>query len=229
MWTHYYYAILIFRVCLRQFFSSYLSTITASQMEQALQCCRNKWHTHTHRIKISTVRNELKQQKLTDIFISNSNRKQKSSMPSDERFILARWLILWIAKDLLPLPMVEYRGFNDFWVSHHLSIPLPSRPTVAIAALDDMYDCLSINKICTNGGKKNHLFNHILSGRFFMLWILFYIIVFSPVHCAMTFDSYCDKVHHRAYNTYTFHQVDDDWNLKSRVLKTSLSDSPHTA
>lgn len=49
------------------------------------------------------------------------------------------------------------------------------------------------------------------------------------VHCAMTFDSYCDKVHHRAYSTYTFHQVDGDWNLKSRVLKTGLSDTPHTA
>lgn len=45
----------------------------------------------------------------------------------------------------------------------------------------------------------------------------------------MTFDSYCDKVHHRAYSTYTFHQIGDDWSLKSRVLKTSLSDSPHTA
>lgn len=45
----------------------------------------------------------------------------------------------------------------------------------------------------------------------------------------MTFDSYCDKVHHRAYTTYTFHQIDNEWHLKSRVLKTSLSESSHTA
>lgn len=82
-------------------------------------------------------------------------------MPSDERFILARRLILWFAKDLVSLSTVECKGFNDFWNSLHLRIPLPSRPTVAIGALDDMYDCMKkelISKICTNGGKNNDFY-----------------------------------------------------------------------
>lgn len=60
---------------------------------------------------------------------------------------------------------------------------------------------------------------------------IFYItnLYFLSVHCAMTFDSYCDKVHHRSYNTYTLHQIDDNWKLNSRVLKTSLMESSHTA
>lgn len=45
----------------------------------------------------------------------------------------------------------------------------------------------------------------------------------------MTFDSYCDKIHHRSYNTYTFHHIDEEWDLKSRVLKTSLMELSHTA
>lgn len=118
-------------------------------------------------------------------------------------FILASRLIIWFARDLLPLSMVEYKGFNDFWSSLHMSIPLPSRPTISIAALDDMYDVMKKELIGTISTK----------------W----------VHCAMTFDSFTDKIHHRSYSAYTFHQVDDDWTLRSRVLKTFLSNLPHTA
>lgn len=109
-----------------------------------------------HRINVTSERNEQKQQKLTDIFISSGSKVQNSTKPSDERFILARRLILWFAKDLLPLSMVDYKGFNDFWCALHTSIPLPTRPTIAIAALDDMYDVMKkklISKISTNGGK----------------------------------------------------------------------------
>lgn len=49
------------------------------------------------------------------------------------------------------------------------------------------------------------------------------------MHCAITFDSYCDKSNHRAYTAYTFHRINDQWQLNGRVLKTGLSDSPHTA
>lgn len=110
-----------------------------------------------HRINVSTERTAVKQQKLTDIFLSNGNRVPASKKPSDERFVLARRLILWFARDLVPLSMVDYKGFNDFWNSLHLSIPLPSRPTIAIAALDDMYDIMKkelISNLCTNGGKQ---------------------------------------------------------------------------
>lgn len=117
---------------------------------------------NVHRINITTERNELKQQKLTDIFLSSGNKVQvhKPTTPSDERYILARRLILWIARDLLPLSMVHYQGFNDFWRSLRNDIPLPTRQTIAIAALDDMYDIMKkelISKISTNGGKIHHL------------------------------------------------------------------------
>lgn len=48
-------------------------------------------------------------------------------------------------------------------------------------------------------------------------------------HAAVTFDAYSDKIHHRSYNTYTYHYIDDDWNLKNTVLQTSLMESAHTA
>lgn len=47
-------------------------------------------------------------------------------------------------------------------------------------------------------------------------------------HCAVTFDSYTDKFRHRSFNTYTYHVVNNDWCLESRVLKTSLFQGPHT-
>lgn len=115
----------------------------------------SKHISHIHRIDISSERNDLKQQKLTDIFISKRNEMEKSKTPSDEKFILARRLIVWFARDLLPLSMVEYEGLNDFWHSLHIGIPLPSRPTVSISALDDMYACMKkelINRISTNEG-----------------------------------------------------------------------------
>lgn len=112
-----------------------------------------------HRINIATDREELKQRKLTEVFIS----KSKSTCPvndnrHDERFLLARRLILWYSRDLLPFSEVENQGFNDFWNSFSIGIPLPSRQTVSIGALDDMYECMKIelkSMISTNGGKKN--------------------------------------------------------------------------
>lgn len=49
------------------------------------------------------------------------------------------------------------------------------------------------------------------------------------MHCSITFDSYCDKTRHRAYNTYTLHYIDEAWSLQNRVLKTSLMEESHTA
>lgn len=112
---------------------------------------------HTHRINIATDREELKQRKLTDVFISKSPAAVPVS--KDERFILARRLSLWFARDLLPFSTVEYKGFIDFWNSLHVGIPLPSRHTISISALDDMFTCMKkelINVIRTNGGKQNY-------------------------------------------------------------------------
>lgn len=109
---------------------------------------------HVHRIKISTDREELKQQKLTDVFIS----KSESIMPvnsRNERFMLARRFSLWYSRDLLPFSLVEYKGFRDFWNALSVGVPLPSRQTISIGALDDMYACMKkelISIISTNAG-----------------------------------------------------------------------------
>lgn len=47
-------------------------------------------------------------------------------------------------------------------------------------------------------------------------------------HCAITFDTYTDKHRHRSFNTYTYHCVNDDWCMESRVLKTGLLVGAHT-
>lgn len=52
---------------------------------------------------------------------------------------------------------------------------------------------------------------------------------FCIEHCAVTFDTYTDKHKHRGFNTYTHHYINDDWQIESRVLKTSLLDCAHTA
>lgn len=115
---------------------------------------------HAHRINITSDHEDLKQQKLTDVFLS----KSKSSMPAnskDERFMLARRLSLWYSRDLLPFSMVEYKGFNDFWNALNVGIPLPSRHTLSIGALDDMYTCMKkelINIISISGGNSKQKF-----------------------------------------------------------------------
>lgn len=111
---------------------------------------------HVHNIKITTEREDLKQQKLTDVFISKT--KSKSTMPAntkDERFMLARRLSLWLSKDLLPFSTVEYKGFVDLWNALHIGIPLPSRQSISIGALDDMFVCMKkelISIISTSAG-----------------------------------------------------------------------------
>lgn len=103
---------------------------------------------HTHRVNIVTEREELKQQKLTDIFISKSKvALPENSTQKDDRFILARRLSLWLSKDLLPFSLVENKGFTDFWTSLHLPESLPKRQTVSIGALDDMYSCIKTELI----------------------------------------------------------------------------------
>lgn len=78
---------------------------------------------------------------------------------------------------------------------------LPSRATISVAALDDIYTCVKrkfIEKISK-----------------------------SPEHGTVSMDFWSDKHHHTAYVTYTFHFM-ADWIMHSAVLKTALFDHPHT-
>lgn len=117
---------------------------------------------HVHRIKVASERDDLKQQKLTDIFLS----KSKSKLPTtsrDERFMLARRISLWYSKDLLPFSMVEYKGFTDFWNALNVGIPLPSRHTISIAALDDMFTCMKKELISIISTSEGSLIAHNLT------------------------------------------------------------------
>lgn len=117
---------------------------------------------HVHRIKVASERDDLKQQKLTDIFLS----KSKSKLPTtsrDERFMLARRISLWYSKDLLPFSMVEYKGFTDFWNALNVGIPLPSRHTISIAALDDMFTCMKKELISIISTSEGSLIAHNLN------------------------------------------------------------------
>lgn len=114
---------------------------------------------HEHNIEIKTDREETKQRKLTDIFITVGEKKtqlnQSSNQSSDEQFMLGRRLALWICKDLLPFKAVENNGFKDLWKSLQLGMSLPCRKTISVSAIDDMYRCMKtalVTRLSTNGG-----------------------------------------------------------------------------
>lgn len=114
---------------------------------------------NAHGIEVKTEREEAKQKKLTDIFISVNGPKastsQTTSQSKDARFILGRRMSLWLCKDLLPFKLVENRGFRDLWNSLSFDVALPSRQTVSVSALDDMYICMKnelIDRLKKSGG-----------------------------------------------------------------------------
>lgn len=116
---------------------------------------------HEHGMKISTEREETKQRKLTDVFISDGAKKitvnRSSNENSDEKFILSRRIALWLCKDLMPFKTVENKGFSDLWTSLHVGIPLPSRKTIAVSAIDDMYSCMKtelVSRLSKSGGMR---------------------------------------------------------------------------
>lgn len=101
---------------------------------------------HVHGTKITTEREDTKQRKLTDVFITEGGKKntinQSSNQNADEKFILGRRLALWLCKDLVPFKAVENKGFKDLWASLHVGLDLPSRKTISVSAIDDMHDCM---------------------------------------------------------------------------------------
>lgn len=69
--------------------------------------------------------------------------------------ILGRRLALWLCKDLMPFKVVENKGFRDLWTSLHFGIALPSRKTLSVAAIDDMYSCMKkqlVTKLLKSAG-----------------------------------------------------------------------------
>lgn len=134
--------------------------------------------------------------------IVNSIQNQKSNKAGKSQFMFARQVSLWFCRDLVPLNTVEKTGFNDFWKYLNTSFDLPSRSTIAIGALDDLYICC-----------KNKLIERLAN---------------TASHATITFDSWTDNHKRISYVTYTYHFV-ENWKMKTAVLKTASFPHPHTA
>lgn len=161
---------------------------------------------HKHDIEISSANDHQKQRKINDVFFPNdaaSTVKRKQCQAKDNTpFIFFRQIVLWFCRDLLPLSTVEKSGFNGFWKYLNGMHRLPSRSTVSISALDDLYLCC-----------KNKLIERLTN---------------STSHATITFDGWSDRHKRISYFTYTYHYM-ESWKMKSVVLKTAMFAHPHTS
>lgn len=157
---------------------------------------------------LSSAKTIEKQRKINDVFFSTQNSTSTSTTTkrksggTDSSFIFFRQLVLWFCRDLLPLSTVEKKGFNGFWQYLNKAYTLPSRSTVSIGALDDLYLCC-----------KNKLIE---------------ILAKSSTHATVSFDGWSDSHKHISYFTYTYHFM-YEWQMKSVVLETAAFPHPHTA
>lgn len=150
---------------------------------------------------------ESNQRKLTDIFLSSGKKRKSidgtSQTKANQQYIFNRQIALWLCRDLLPFNTVETEGFREFWhtMKHTPDLPLPCRATVALSALDDLYDCFK--KKLTD------------------------ILATTTDHATITFDCWTDSAKRTAYITYTYHYM-NDWKIQTAVLKTAMLAKPHT-
>lgn len=97
---------------------------------------------HEHKIQVTSERIEVKQKKLTEIFVEQK-KKDNSKTIANDKFIFSRRLLVWLCRDLLPFNLVEKDGFIDFLNSlNRKRTDIPSRTTISNMALDDMYLCI---------------------------------------------------------------------------------------
>lgn len=157
---------------------------------------------NVHEITLFSTREKEKQLKLSNaIFPKKGSANQKPNDPKSS-FIFFRQITLWFCRDLVPLSTVEKSGFNDFWKFMNNACELPSRATVSISALDDLYLCC-----------KNKLIERLQN---------------SGLHATITFDGWSDSHKRISYVTYTYHFL-ENWKMKSAVLKTASFAHPHTS
>lgn len=173
-------------------FCSYSKTTSPTNLREHLS---NK-----HKIELLTTKSIDKHQRtLTDVFCSVVKKKVN---PKDEQQILARRIVLWFCRDLLPYLAVAGVGFQDFWKSLNIKTKLPDESTLRRGALDDMYLCL-----------KRQLIEKLKT---------------IPKHATIGIDSWTDKFKHITYNTVSLHYIENHQRL-SIVLKTGPFPPPHDA
>jgi len=79
------------------------------------------------------------EQSLMTRFVTGVNALKPASTP----FELNRDFAIWAALDLQPFDFVSNDGMNYFFAKNFPSVSLPSRTTLSVQALDDVYDMLT--------------------------------------------------------------------------------------
>lgn len=107
----------------------------------------------------------------------------------------------------MPYKTVTSEGFQDLWQSLGRSIPalpqLPSRTTISVNCLNDIYNCF-----------KQKLIEKLAA---------------APEHATIAVDLWTDSHRRTCYITYTYHYMNDQWQINTAVLETSVFERPHTA
>ncbi|XP_037514219.1 E3 SUMO-protein ligase ZBED1-like [Rhipicephalus sanguineus] len=125
--------------------------------------------------------------------------------PSSRKTLLAKDLVILIARDLLPFNLVNGEGLQDFFMKYGVIKELqqlPDRTTLSRSALDDVYRAMhgQVKKTVAQG----------------------------PRFCAVTYDLWTDSYRRRAYITFTCHHVDENFELVSLTLSTRHMTERHT-
>lgn len=162
--------------------------------------------TNFHRVAIPSSSTSKNQRKLDEVFFPDGKKRKVSDGQNnpESQYIFTRRLVIMICRDLLPYDLVAKEGFKDFWESVKNSDHImPSRTTVSVSALDDVYACF-----------KKKLIEQLAA---------------APPHGTITTDLWTDKFKRTAYVAYTYHYMSGTWNINTAVLATAQFEHPHTA
>lgn len=135
-------------------------------------------------------------------FFPPSKKPKSSPNKADSQFIFNRQLLLSICRDLETFNQVDKEGFRHFWYTYNSTYQLPSRSTLEIGCLDDMYSCC-IEKMIDFLKK-------------------------TPDHATITFDCWSDNAKKRSFIGFTYHFLNQNWEIKTAVLKVTALQRPHT-
>ncbi|CAM4956370.1 unnamed protein product [Rotaria socialis] len=137
--------------------------------------------------------------------LSMFSRDRCTTKSSQLKQQLGHQLTLMCCRDLLPFPIVENEGFQDFLLSNkvvNLKSEIPSRTTLSPANLNKIYD------VCYQKTKE----------------LLKPAIKFPTITC----DIWCDKYKHRSYICFTIHFLDSNFQYHHYSMKTQPFDESHT-
>lgn len=150
-----------------------------------------------HKIVIKKAMVDHNQRKI-DNMLSPETDTEIVPSKKDGQYLLNRHICLWLCRDLQPFHTVEKAGFSTLFAFLFKWLPfkVPSRATVSLTALNDIYSNLKTKLID--------------------------LLQQAPKHGAITFDGWTDKYKHRKYITFTYHFIDANWRTNAFVLQTAI-------